>query len=81
MQRIEKICRFVQRLDWDGTVWRIEGSAANAPAIVPMLDSDALFSDVRIVAATTRFLDMGRQRESFSISFQTRHSGGANGAP
>ena len=72
---------FVQRLDWDGAVWRIEGSAANAPAIVPILDGDPLFSDVRIVAATTRFMDMGRQRESFSISFQTRPAGGASGTP
>lgn len=72
---------FVQRLDWDGSVWRIDGSAANAPAIVPMLDGDPLFSDVRIVAATTRFMDMGRQRESFSISFQTRDPGGTNGTP
>lgn len=72
---------FVQRLDWDGSVWRIDGSAANAPAIVPMLDGDTMFSDVRIVAATTRFMDMGRQRESFSISFQTRDARGANGTP
>lgn len=72
---------FVQRLDWDGSVWRIDGSAANAPAIVPVLDGDAMFSDVRIVSATTRFMDMGRQRESFSISFQTRDAGGANGTP
>ena len=70
---------FVQRLDWDGTVWRIDGSATNAPAIVPMLDGDSMFADVRIVAATTRFMDMGKQRESFSISFQTRQAGGANG--
>ena len=72
---------FVQRLDWDGSVWTIDGSAANAPAIVPLLDGDAMFSDVRIIAATTRFIDLGKQRESFSISFRTREGGGANGTP
>ncbi len=62
---------FVQRLEWDGTSWRIDGSAANAPRIVPLLDADAHFQDVKIVAASTRFLDNGRQRESFSIAFRT----------
>lgn len=63
---------FVQRLEWDGTVWRIDGSALDAPRIVPLLDASAAFDDVRIVAASTRFLDAGRQRESFSISFRPR---------
>ncbi len=63
---------FVQRLEWDGTAWRIDGSAADAPRIVPLLDGDARFSDVRAVAASTRFLDAGKQRESFSIAFRTR---------
>jgi hypothetical protein len=63
---------FVQRLDWDGTAWRIDGSAVDAPRIVPLLDADARFTDVRVVAASTRFLDAGKQRESFSIAFRTR---------
>jgi len=63
---------FVQRLEWDGTVWRIDGSATDAPRIVPLLDADAHFADVRIVSASTRFLDAGKQRESFSIAFRTK---------
>jgi hypothetical protein len=53
-------------------VWRIDGSALDAPRIVPLLDSSPAFDDVRIVAASTRFLDRGQQRESFSIAFRTR---------
>ena len=63
---------FVQRIEWDGTLWKLDGSASNAPRIVPLLDADPHFQDVRIVAASTRFLDNGRQRESFSIAFRTR---------
>lgn len=63
---------FLQRLEWDGTAWRIDGSASDAPRIVPLLDADAHFADVRIVAASTRFLDAGKQRESFSIAFRTK---------
>lgn len=72
---------FIERLEWDGTVWRIDGSANAAAAIVPVLAADALFADVRIVAATTRFVDAGRQRETFSISFRTGPAGGPNAAP
>lgn len=72
---------FVQRLEYDGTTWRIDGSATDAPRIVPLLDADPRFADVRIVAASARFLDAGKQRESFSISFRSRpDSRGARGA-
>ncbi len=67
---------FVQRLEWDGVTWRIDGSANDAPRIVPLLDADAHFADVRIVAASQRFLDAGKQRESFSIAFKTRTAPG-----
>ncbi len=71
---------FVQRLEWDGSSWRLDGSADDAPRIVPLLDADAHFANVRIVAASTRFLDAGRQRESFSIAFDVRAiAGGARG--
>lgn len=63
---------FVQRLEWDGSAWRIDGSASDAPRIVPLLDADPHFADVRIVAASTRFMDAGKQRESFSIAFRTK---------
>lgn len=72
---------FVQRLEWDGTTWRIDGSANDAPALIPLLDGDTLFANVRSAAATSRFVDMGRQRESFSIAFELRAPGGARGTP
>jgi hypothetical protein len=71
---------FIQRLEWDGSVWRIDGSALDAPRIVPLLDASPAFDDVRIVAASTRFLDAGKQRESFSISFRARTAGSSGGA-
>ena len=74
---------FVQRLEWDGAQWRVEGTADHAPALVPMLDGDAHFASVRIVAPSQRFLDMGRQRETFAMSFRMRapsdRDGGAHG--
>ena len=72
----------VQRLEWNGQQWRLEGTADNAPRLVPLLDGDARFRDVRIAAASQRFLDVGRQRESFAISFRMRAAvGGTRGAP
>ncbi len=71
---------FVQRLDWDGAAWRLDGSAFDAPRIVPLLDADPRFADVRILAASTRFLDGGRQRESFSIAFTAQARGAASTA-
>lgn len=73
---------FVQRLEWDGRGWRVDGTADNAPRLVPLLDGDTRFRDVRIVAPSQRFLDVGRPRESFAITFRMRApSGGVNGAP
>jgi hypothetical protein len=68
---------FIQRMEWDGDMWRIDGSALDAPRIVPLLDASPAFDDVRIVAASTRFLDRGQQRESFSIAFRARSPGAA----
>ncbi len=63
---------FVQRLEWNGQQWRVEGTADDAPRLVPLLDGDAEFRDVRIASASQRFLDAGRPRESFAISFRLR---------
>lgn len=72
----------VQRLDWNGQQWRVEGTADNAPRLVPLLNGDARFRDVRIAAASQRFLDAGRQRESFAISFRMQAAnGGTRGTP
>jgi hypothetical protein len=60
---------FVQRAEWDGAAWRLDGSAINAAALVPRLESDSLLRNVRSLAPSTRFLDGGRPRNSFSIGF------------
>ena len=72
---------FVQRLEWNGQVWRVEGTADNAPRLVPLLDGDPRFRDVRIAAPSQRFLDVGRPRESFAISFTLRAERGSDVAP
>lgn len=61
---------FVQRAEWDGTEWRIDGSARNAATLVPLLSSITGVSNVRALAPSTRFLDGGQQRSSFSIGFR-----------
>ncbi|WP_353265724.1 PilN domain-containing protein [Gemmatimonas sp.] len=61
---------FVQRAEWDGTEWRIDGSARNAATLVPLLSSIVGISNVRALAPSTRFLDGGQQRSSFSIGFR-----------
>lgn len=63
---------YVQRLEWDGQQWRIDGSATDAAALVPRLDGDGHFEGVRSLAPSTRFLDGGAQRSSFSIGFTMR---------
>lgn len=72
----------VQKLEWDGVQWRVDGTADHAPLLVPILDGDAAFRDVRIAATSQRFLDIGRQRETFSISFRVRdnRNGDGNGS-
>ncbi|MBL0937939.1 MAG: PilN domain-containing protein [Gemmatimonadaceae bacterium] len=63
---------FVQRAEWDGSLWRIDGSALDAAVLVPRLDAEPTFSGVRSLAPSTRFLDGGRQRSSFSIGFTVK---------
>ena len=63
---------FVQRLDWNGTEWHIDGSANQAATIVPKLDADGIFTNVRVLSASARFRDGNRMRESFSIAFQVK---------
>ncbi len=62
---------FMQRLEWNGTEWRIDGSAADAAALVPLLDADDLFVNVRAAAPSMRYVENGRSRSSFAIVFQT----------
>ncbi len=62
---------FIQRLEWNGSEWRIDGSASDAAALVPLLDADAQFESVRSAAPSTRYIEAGRPRSSFSIVFTT----------
>ena len=62
---------FIQRLEWNGSEWRIDGSANDAAALVPLLDADARFVSVRAAAPSTRYLENGRARSSFSLVFQS----------
>ncbi|MBY0492250.1 MAG: PilN domain-containing protein, partial [Gemmatimonadaceae bacterium] len=66
---------FVQHLEWDGRQWKIDGSAIDAAGLVPRLDAVPVFEQVRSLAPSTRFLDGGTPRSSFSIGFAVR--GGA----
>lgn len=61
---------FVQRLEWNGLRWRIDGSAGNASRLIPLLDADSVFAEVQSLAPSTRFLDAGQARSSFSIGFR-----------
>lgn len=73
---------FVQRLEWDGQQWKIDGSAVDAAALVPRLDEAPAFEQVRSLAPSTRFLDGGTPRSSFSIGFRVRdRAPGAAAAP
>jgi len=69
---------FVQRLSWDGAVWRLDGSARDAAALVPLLSADSTLREVQSAAPSTRYLDGGVTRSSFSLTFTT--AGGVNGA-
>lgn len=60
---------FVLRLRATDGEWQVDGSAANAADVIRRLEQDARFTDVRVLAATTRFMDQGRSRESFSVGF------------
>ncbi|MCC6316759.1 MAG: hypothetical protein IT361_03625 [Gemmatimonadaceae bacterium] len=53
-----------------GTEWQIDGTARNAATLVPLLDADPRFDNVRSLAASSRFRDGERTRESFSIAFR-----------
>lgn len=57
-----------------GTHWQIEGTARDAAALVPLLSRLANVDSVRSLAATSRFTDAGRVRESFSLAFTVHHA-------
>lgn len=55
-----------------GEEWRLDGTAANAAALVPALDKAGGFENVRSLSASSRFQDGSRMRETFSIAFRVR---------
>jgi hypothetical protein len=61
---------FVQRAEWGGSRWRLDGSARDAAVLVPLLSELPGVRDVRSLAPSTRFLDGGQPRSSFSLSFE-----------
>ena len=56
----------------NGSDWQIEGRAGDAAAIVPLLDRDERFDDVRFLSASSRFREGDRTYETFSIAFRVR---------
>jgi hypothetical protein len=60
----------IDALEWDGATWQLQGTASDATALLPLLTGDPLFTDVRALAPSTRFLEGGRQRTAFRIGFQ-----------
>ena len=56
----------------NGSDWQIEGRARDAAAIVPLLDRDDRFDDLRFLSASSRFREGDRTYETFSIAFRVR---------
>lgn len=55
-----------------GGEWELDGTASNAAALVPLLDRDGRFEQVRLRSASSRFRDGGRTRETFALSLRVR---------
>lgn len=55
-----------------GGEWQVDGTAASAAALVPTLDRDGRFENVRSLSASSRFRDGTRTRETFSIALRVR---------
>jgi type IV pilus assembly PilN-like protein len=55
-----------------GADWQIDGTARDAAAIIPLLDQDERFENVRFLSASARFRDRNRTYETFSIAFRVR---------
>jgi hypothetical protein len=56
----------------NGADWQIDGTATDAAVLVPLLDRDVRFEDVRFLSASARFRDGARTAETFSIAFRVR---------
>ena len=58
----------VMSLRADGDEWQIDGTARDAAAIVPALDADPAFDNVRFLSASSRFNENSRTYETFSVA-------------
>lgn len=54
----------------EGRQWQLDGTARDAGAIIPALDAEPMFEDVRFLAATSRFREANRSYETFSVAFR-----------
>jgi Tfp pilus assembly protein PilN len=52
--------------------WQIEGTAADAASILPLLAAEPSLEDVRFLSASTRFQDGDVTRETWTIAFRVR---------
>ncbi|HEY7566438.1 MAG TPA: PilN domain-containing protein [Gemmatimonadaceae bacterium] len=64
----------VTRLRMTGDEWQASGRAhgGRAASIVPALERDRRFIDVRLTSPSTRFREDAQQFESFSVAFRVR---------
>jgi hypothetical protein len=62
----------VLNLRAQGDSWQIDGTAANAAAILPLLAADERFENVRFLSASSRFREGTRTYETYSIAFRVR---------
>ncbi len=64
----------VTRLRMSGDEWQASGRArgGQAASIVPALERDGRFIDVRLTSPSTRFREDAQQFESFSVAFRVR---------
>lgn len=66
----------VMRLRMTGDEWQVSGRArgGDAAAVVPALERDSRFTDVRMTSPSTRFREDATEFESFSVAFRVRSS-------
>jgi hypothetical protein len=62
------------RLRVNGDEWQASGRArgGEAAAIVPALERDGRFTDVRMTSPSTRFREDAQEYESFAVAFRVR---------
>lgn len=54
----------------DANEWQVDGTVADASTVVPALDRDSRFDNVRVLSASSQFREGNRTVETFSIAFR-----------